>query len=96
MNNFGIFRMNKVSIGLINEQHESFLEYQILVPEAQQLLELFYYRQVTDAPPMIDFPENEGDSRKLKKMLALVQHFNNLDIYVPQQNIGTNNKFYKL
>ena len=27
VNNFGIFRFNKVSIGLINEQHESFLEY---------------------------------------------------------------------
>ena len=42
VNNFGIFRLNKVSIGLINEQHESFLEYERLVPEAQQFFELFY------------------------------------------------------
>ena len=42
VNNFGIFRLNKVNIGLKNEQHEIFLEYKRLVPEAQQLLELFY------------------------------------------------------
>ena len=36
---------------------------------------------------LLDIPENEGDSTKLKKLLALVQHFSNLDIYVPKTNI---------
>ena len=33
---------------------------------------------------MLDFQENEGDSRKLKKVQELVQHFRH---YVSKQNI---------
>ena len=37
---------------------------------------------------MLDFPENEGDSRKLKKVEELVQHFSGqCRHYVPKQNI---------
>ena len=39
---------------------------------------------------MLDFPENEGDSRKLKKVQELVQHFCGEQCsrhYVPKQNI---------
>ena len=42
---------------------------------------------------MLDFPENEGDSRKLKKVQALVQHFSNLDMCVPKQNISIDKSF---
>ena len=42
---------------------------------------------------MLDFPENEKDSRKLKKVQALVQHFSNLDIYVSKQNISIDKSF---
>ena len=38
---------------------------------------------------MLDFPENEGDSRKLKKVEELVQHFSDqCRHYVPKQNIA--------
>ena len=37
---------------------------------------------------MLDFPENEGDSRKLKKVQELLQHFQEqCRHYVPKQNI---------
>ena len=37
---------------------------------------------------MLDFPENERDSRKLKKVQELVQHFRKqCRHYVPEQNI---------
>ena len=37
---------------------------------------------------MLDFQENEGDSRKLKKVEELVQHFSEqCRHYVPKQNI---------
>ena len=42
---------------------------------------------------MLDFPENEKNSRKLKKVQALVQHFSNLNIYVPKQNISIDKSF---
>ena len=36
----------------------------------------------------LDFPEKEGDSRKLKKVEELVQHFSGqCRNYVPKQNI---------
>ena len=36
---------------------------------------------------MIDFPGSEGDSRKLKKVQELVQHFcEQCKNYVPKQN----------
>ena len=39
---------------------------------------------------MLDFPESKGDSRKLKKVKELVQHFQEQRvgiIYVPKQTI---------
>ena len=37
---------------------------------------------------MLNFPENEGDSRKLRKVQGLVQHFQDqCRDYVPKQNI---------
>ena len=37
---------------------------------------------------MLDFPENEGDSRKLKKVQELIQHFCEQGRhYAPKQNI---------
>ena len=39
---------------------------------------------------MLDSPENEGDSRKLKKVQELAQHFCEQCrryVYVPKQNI---------
>ena len=37
---------------------------------------------------MLDFPENERDSRKLKKVQELVQHFREqCRRYVPKQNM---------
>ena len=37
---------------------------------------------------MLDFPENERDSRKLKKVQELVQHFHEqFRHYVPKQNV---------
>ena len=37
---------------------------------------------------MLDFPENERDDRKLKKVQELVQHFcEQCRHYVPKQNI---------
>ena len=37
---------------------------------------------------MLDFPENKGDSRKLKELQKLVQHFQEqCRHYVPKQNI---------
>ena len=36
---------------------------------------------------MLNFPENEGDSRKLKKVQELVKHFREqCRYYVPKQN----------
>ena len=41
-----------------------------------------------DAPLYAKFPESEGDSRKLKKVQELVQHFcEQCRHYVPKQNI---------
>ena len=56
----------------------------------QFLLETGYYLPCpTDAPSMLDFPENERDSRKLKKLKELDQHFHGEQCryYVPKQNI---------
>ena len=37
---------------------------------------------------MLNFLENEGDSRKMKKLLVLVQHFNEQSRYVTTKNIS--------
>ena len=37
---------------------------------------------------MLNFLENEGDSRKMKKLQVLVQHFNELSRYVTTKNIS--------
>ena len=42
---------------------------------------------------MLDFLENEKDSRRLKKVQAVVQNFSNLEIYVPKQNISIDKSF---
>ena len=42
---------------------------------------------------VFDFPEKEKYNRKLKKVQTLVQHFSNLDIYVPIQNISIDKSF---
>ena len=53
----------------------------------------FYERHWTDYPTdatcsMLNFPENERDSRKLKKIQELVQHFQEQCRYfLPKQNI---------
>ena len=54
----------------------------------------FYNRQVTLLLMLhfvLDFPENEGDSRKLKKVQELFQHFSEqCSHYVSKQNITYN------
>ena len=42
---------------------------------------------------MLDFPENEKDSSRLKKVQAVVQNFSNLDIYVLKQNVSIDKSF---
>ena len=56
------------------------MKYQRLVPEAHQLLEQFRWGRLLMLHSVLNFPENEGDSQKLKKLQALVQHFSNGDI----------------
>ena len=68
------------------------MEYQILFPEAHQL----YFGAVftTDRLMLhstLDFPENEGGSRKLKKVLELVQHVS--EQY--RHDVSKQNKTYK-